>query len=114
MGRGRRRRRNRHPLELVMGGKWKPGLRGKRFHLMGTRWNIEKLGTRSDIEILEYWGQDGTLMTFEASVLLYNLMPDAGQGVVHDVWTGKRRHLGVEGHLQGEQLPRQAIREGLQ
>ena len=53
-------------------------------------------------------------MTFEASVLLYNLMPDAGQGVVHDVWTGKRRHLGVEGHLQGEQLPRQAIWEGLQ
>ena len=52
IGRGRSRRRNRHPLELVMGGKWKPGLRGKRFHLMGTRWNIEKLGTRSDIEIL--------------------------------------------------------------
>ena len=69
MGRGRSRRGNRHPLELVMGGKWKPGLRGKRCHLMGTRWNIEILGTRSDIGILEFWGQDGTLMTFEGSVL---------------------------------------------
>ena len=77
---------------------------------METRWNIEKLGTRSDIEILEYWGQDGALMT----ILLYNLMPDAGQGVVHDVWTGQGRHLGVEGHLQGEQPPRQAVWEGLQ
>ena len=114
MGRGRSRRGNRHPLELVMGGKWEPGLRGRRFHQTGTRWNIEILGTRSDIEILEYWGHDGTLMTFEGSVLLYNLMPDAGQGVVHDVWTGKRRHLGLEGHLQGEQLPRQAIWERLQ